>query len=48
MFLMIVGSTIGGLAPMAYGGGWIAQTLGALIGGAAGIWAGLRLNEWMT
>jgi outer membrane lipoprotein SlyB len=42
---MVVGSTLGGLAPMLYGGGMGASLLGSVVGGILGIWAGLRLSE---
>ena len=44
-FGMIVGSTLGGLAPMLIGGGTGMSLLGTVLGGVLGIWAGLRLNE---
>ena len=44
-FGMIVGSTLGGLAPMLIGGGLGLSLLGTVIGGVLGIWAGLRVNE---
>ena len=48
MLGMIVGSTIGGLAPMLIGGGMGLSLLGTVIGGGLGIWAGLRVNEWFS
>ena len=45
MLGMIVGSTLGGVAPTLYGGGIGASLVGSVIGGVIGIWAGLRLNE---
>ncbi|MGD0273551.1 MAG: hypothetical protein ABSB96_07475 [Gaiellaceae bacterium] len=47
-FGMIVGSTLGGLAPMLIGGGIGLSLLGTVIGGVLGIWAGLRANEWLS
>jgi outer membrane lipoprotein SlyB len=45
MLGMIVGSTLGGVAPTLYGGGIASSLVGSVIGGVLGIWAGLRLNE---
>jgi len=45
MLGMIVGSTLGGVAPMLYGGGMASSLLGSIIGGILGIWAGLRISE---
>jgi outer membrane lipoprotein SlyB len=45
MLGMVVGSTLGGVAPMAYGGGMASSLVGSIIGGILGIWAGLRINE---
>ena len=47
-FGMIVGSTLGGIAPMLIGGGLSLSLVGTLIGGGLGIWAGLRVNEWFS
>jgi outer membrane lipoprotein SlyB len=47
MIGMVVGSTLGGAAPMLYGGGIGASLLLSLVGGILGIWAGLRINERM-
>ncbi|MGD0166305.1 MAG: hypothetical protein ABSC51_03325 [Gaiellaceae bacterium] len=48
MIGMIAGSTLGGFAPMLFGGGVGSSLLGTVIGGALGIWAGLRANEWLS
>jgi outer membrane lipoprotein SlyB len=48
MLGMILGSTLGGCAPMLYGGSLGASLVGTIIGGILGIWAGLRVNEWMA
>jgi len=45
MLGMIVGSTLGGIAPTLYGGGIGASLLFSALGGILGIWAGLRINE---
>jgi outer membrane lipoprotein SlyB len=45
---MVAGSTLGGVAPMLIGGGMGLSILGSIIGGVAGIWAGLRFNEWIS
>jgi hypothetical protein len=45
MLGMVVGSTLGGIAPSLYGGGIVASLLGGLVGGILGIWAGLRISE---
>jgi len=45
VFGMIVGSTLGGIAPTLWGGGVVPSLLGSFIGGILGIWAGLRINE---
>ena len=47
-FGMIVGSTLGGIAPMLIGGGLISSLVGSVIGGGLGIWAGLRIKEWIS
>ena len=47
MLGMIVGSTLGGIAPMLYGGGVISSLACGTIGGILGIWAGLRFSEWI-
>ena len=48
MLGMVVGSTLGGIAPTLIGGGLISSLIGGVIGGVLGIWAGLRFNEWMS
>jgi outer membrane lipoprotein SlyB len=48
MLGMVVGSTLGGVAPTLIGGGLISSLIGGVIGGVLGIWAGLRFNEWMS
>jgi outer membrane lipoprotein SlyB len=48
MLGMIVGSTLGGIAPMLIGGGLISSLVGSVIGGGLGIWAGLRIKEWIS
>jgi outer membrane lipoprotein SlyB len=45
MLGLVVGSTLGGVAPMLVGGGLISSLIGSVIGGIAGIWAGYRINE---
>jgi hypothetical protein len=45
MLGMIVGSTLGGIAPMLYGGGMISSLACGTIGGVLGVWAGLRFSE---
>jgi hypothetical protein len=45
MLGMIIGSTLGGIAPMLIGGGLISSLVGSVIGGGLGIWAGLRISE---
>jgi|GEM_PF-937887 hypothetical protein len=45
MLGMIVGSTLGGIAPMLYGGGVISSLVCGTIGGVLGVWAGLRFSE---
>ncbi|HEY4977495.1 MAG TPA: hypothetical protein VII05_09190 [Gaiellaceae bacterium] len=42
---MIVGSTLGGVAPMLVGGELVSSLIGSLIGGVLGIWAGQRIKE---
>jgi outer membrane lipoprotein SlyB len=42
---MVIGSTIGGLAPMLVGGGLVSSLAGSVVGGVLGIWAGYRINE---
>ena len=48
MLGMIVGSTLCGIAPMLIGGGLISSLVGSVIGGGLGIWAGLRIKEWIS
>ena len=48
IFGMVVGSTLGGIAPMMVGGGLISSLAGSVIGGVLGIWAGVRANEWFA
>jgi uncharacterized membrane protein YeaQ/YmgE (transglycosylase-associated protein family) len=45
MLGMIVGSTLGGIAPMLYGGGVISSLVCGTIGGVLGVWVGLRFSE---
>lgn len=42
---MIVGSTVGGLAPYLWNGDFIAYSLWGAFGGLIGIWAGFKLAK---
>jgi outer membrane lipoprotein SlyB len=48
MLGMIAGATLGGCAPMLYGGGLGSALVDTVIGGVLGIWAGIRFNEWLV
>lgn len=39
---MLVGSTVGGLIPAAWNGGFLAYSFWGAVGGIIGIWAGFK------
>lgn len=45
---MIVGSTIGGMVPYLWNGGFFAYALWGALGGLLGIWAGFKLAQHLT
>ena len=42
---MFLGSTLGSLLPLLWGGGLIAVSLWGGVGGIAGIWAGFKVGK---